>query len=89
MSVYVTLKSLNIGHNFQQSFIIPRIQKMLIYVNIKKYVSFMDNLCGIIISFTAINRLGLTNIRKMLTKSCYDDYASIVKSCNFFKLMTR
>ena len=63
---------------------------MLIYANIMKYVSFMDDLCqgGIIISFVAINRLGSTNTRKMSTKSCYNAYANIVKLCNlFFKLM--
>ena len=51
-----------------------------------KYVSFVDDLCqsGIVISFTAINILGSTNIRKMSTKNCFDAYANIVKSCNLF-----
>ena len=62
---------------------------MLIYVNIMKYVSFMNDSCqGGIISFPAINKLGSMNIRCQ-PKSCNDAYANIVKLCNFFfKLMT-
>ena len=55
---------------------------MLIYENIMKYVSFMDDLCqgGIIISFTTIKRLGSTKIRKMSAKKllrCLCKYCKI------------